>query len=95
MIRVIKFMTGEEVIAECRQNSQNELEIKNPLRLIHNGNDLGFIPWIPIADFKEFIPIPNSKILVDLPADPDMESQYNKVFSKIVTPSKKLQLVTE
>ena len=98
-VKLIKFLGGEEVIAEVLSDSGTALSVKNAVRIVVIPDRLdaktpqvGLAPYLQFSDSKE---LTFNKALVVTTAEPltDFINQYNSLFggiqlatSKIITP---------
>jgi len=84
--------TGEEVIFTCIEETEEYIEVENALAAIPNGQSIGFAPWSTIVKNGETIKVPKSYVVYVAEPQPEVAENYQKLFSKISTPSKKLIL---
>ena len=98
-VKLIKFLGGEEIIAEVLSDSGTALSVKNAVRIVVIPDRLdaktpqvGLAPYLQFSDSKE---LTFNKALVVTTAEPltDFINQYNSLFggiqlatSKIITP---------
>jgi hypothetical protein len=93
-VRVIKSVTGEEILGDVEEVQGGYL-VSNPvivmIRGMPNGGQMGleFIPYIAYAAVKsvEFAP---DKVIHILEVDDSVKNQYNTIFGGIVVPPKTL-----
>jgi hypothetical protein len=96
LIKVLKLVSGEEVVAEIVHHDESEIVIKNPLAIIlQRGQQqgeigIGFVPFAPYAGRSATINIRKDKIVFEFEVDDEMRNQYNTIFGGIVTPPKTL-----
>ena len=89
-VKLIRMNSGEDVIADLINETDDTLVIGNPIVLVPGqGGTLGFAPWSPVLspDVKE-IAIKSSYIVFMSEPNEDVVNNYNQIFSPIVTPSK-------
>ena len=92
-VKVIRMNTGEEVIVTLLNETEENLEIENPLvGMPTQSGQIGFGPWAPLVKNDESITISRSYVVYIADAQVDVVEQYEKIFSPIETPSKKLIL---
>lgn len=86
-IRTIKFVNGEEVVAEVEQANDCYI-LKNPMRIAVIGEgQLGFIPYLIFSDEDE-VEINERNVLYILTPSADIKNSYNVKFgSGIVLPT--------
>jgi hypothetical protein len=98
-VKVVRFISGQELIAEVVKQLDGSMVLKNPLVLQvgFEGQDLkaGMFPFAPLAKTEDF---PFTKEFVDqniltvyTPVD-DLIERYRQAHSDIVLPQSKLQL---
>lgn len=97
-IKLIRLVTGEELIAEVVLDTGLKLTIKNPIRIVvmpgktnPQQPTIGFAPWMEFAEDKEFV-LDNSHVLVIMTPIKEFIQQYNSTFSGIVVPQSNLIL---
>jgi hypothetical protein len=87
-IKLMRISTGEEIVAEIVEETDDKVTIKNGLVLIPTQTGgMGFAPWSPVVS-KNAPEITMSKQFVVYIAEVDSEvrSKYNEIFgSKIIT----------
>lgn len=91
-IKIIKLITGEELLAEVPNEFAVEFQMKNPVRIVVMPNKLdpktpniGFAPWAEFSDDKDFV-IDRKHIVAIMTPIRQFVDQYNGMFGKIVTP---------
>lgn len=98
-VTLIKFLGGEEIIAEVLSDSGTALSVKNAVRVVvipdkttPQTPQVGLAPYLQFSDSKE---LTFNKALIVTTAEPltDFINQYNSLFggiqlatSKIITP---------
>ena len=98
-VKLIKFLGGEEIIAEVLSDEATSLVVKNAVRIVvipdkmdPKSPQVGLAPYLQFSETKELI---FNKALVVTTAVPltDFINQYNSLFggiqlatSKIITP---------
>jgi len=91
-VKILKLITGEEVIGEVESESNKFVELKNPLSIMlrpsQEGFTFGFVPWCNLMDGNKQIPL--DKVVVMGDASDDVKNAYNSMFGGIVTPPKQL-----
>jgi hypothetical protein len=94
-IKLMRLITGEDVLAEIANRDELGICIKNPLIVFIRPTDtgvpsVGLSQWIPYSADKEFT-IKRDRVVVECnPAD-DLRTQYDRVFGAgIIMPSAKL-----
>ena len=103
-VKLLRLKSGEDVIADVTLvDTEDTIKIKNPAQIIPMGQQqqggqmsMGFGPWAPFAEEKEF-EIPRDWLVYISTPNKDLLNQYNSVFgSGIVVPDMKVgkQLLT-
>ncbi len=97
-IKILKLVTGEELLGEVTQTSPipNAISIKNPVRIIVMPNkmdpktpNVGFAPWAEFSDQKSFT-IDKSHVLCIIDPIKEFINQYNSMFGGLVVPTSNL-----
>jgi len=90
----IRFLSGENCICELVEETDTELTLKDvivAMPINEEGTQLGFAPWAPLQDPDvDEIKVKRDHVLYITKPAPNLTEQYAKMFSKIVTPSKKI-----
>jgi len=93
-VKLIRMWSGEDVIADLKDNLTEIIVIENPIVAIPAGNgQMGFAPWSPLLKGKNEELEVNKKYVVYI-SEPQEQivEEYNNMFSVIKSPSKKLVL---
>ena len=92
-VKLLRIVTGEEVIAELLSEDTDTITVKNGLVVIPNANGVGFAPWATVISKQEPEIIVDRKFIVYMvECDVDVVEKYESIFSPIEKPSKKLIL---
>jgi hypothetical protein len=92
-VKLLRIVTGEEVIAELLSEDTDTITVKNGLVVIPNANGVGFAPWATvISKQKPEIAIDRKFLVYVVECDVDVVEKYESIFSPIEKPSKKLIL---
>lgn len=92
-VKLIRMVTGEDLIAEVLVQTDQNITIKNPcviiLRPTQSGNaNISITHWVPYAESNEFTLALDRTVFVVEPAQ-DLLNNYNSAFgSGIVVPLK-------
>ena len=92
-VKVVRMNTGEDIVFNLLEEKEKSLVIENVLVAGPSATgSIGFGPWAPLV--KDGDPIELNVDYICYIADPQIEvaENYQKIFSKIETPSKKLIL---
>ena len=93
-VKLIRMWSGEDVVADLIEEKEDSVVICNPIVAVPAGNgQLGFAPWSPLLKGKgEELEITKKYIVYIAETQPEIEGQYQDMFSVLKTPSKKLVL---
>ena len=93
-VKLIRMWSGEDVIADVKDNLTEIVVISNPIVAVPSGNgQIGFAPWSPLLKGRdEEIEITKKYIVYIAETQQEIEDQYREMFSVLKTPSKKLVL---
>ena len=92
-VKLLRIITGEEVIAELVAEEETSITVKNGLVVIPNANGVGFAPWATvISKHKPEIVVDRKFIVYMVECEDTVVEKYESIFSPIETPSKKLIL---
>jgi hypothetical protein len=95
-VKIIKLITGEELLGEILPSSEVICKVKNPVRIVVMPNkidpktpNIGFAPWAEFSDDKEFI-LDKTHILTIMTPINEFVNQYNSMFGGLVVPKSNL-----
>ena len=92
-VKLLRIVTGEEVIAELLSEDTDSITVKNGLVVIPNAQSVGFAPWATvISKQKPEITVDRKFLVYVVECDGDVVEKYESIFSPIDKPSKKLIL---
>lgn len=92
-VKLIRMSSGEDLIANIVNDQERDIVvIENPIVGFPSGEGtLGFAPWSPMLSKQERVINVNRQFIVYVAeADPQIVEQYQKMFSTVITPSKKI-----
>ena len=91
-VKLIRMWSGEDVIADLKDNLTDIIIISNPIVAIPAGNgQLGFAPWSPLLKDKDIdLEVSKKYVVYISEAQEQIVEQYEQMFSVIKSPSKKL-----
>ena len=94
-VKLIRVITGEEIIAELVDWSDGMITVKNGLVVLPNAQGVGFAPWATVIDKDNpDITMSMRHVVYVVATQEDVAKKYNEMFgSKIVTPSSKKLIV--
>ena len=97
-IKIVKLLTGEEILAKVLPSSDYVVIMENPVRIVVMPNkidpktpNIGFAPWAEFSDDKTFT-IDKSHVVAIMTPIKEFVNQYNTMFGKLVTPQSGLIL---
>lgn len=95
IVKALKLISGEEIVAEVVHEDAGEIVIKNPLAIMiqrqPDGNlGIGFVPFAPYLPKDTSIPVSTEKTTFCIEVDDQMKNQYNVIFGGIVAPPKNI-----
>ena len=96
-LKLIRLISGEELMAEVTAETDTGVSIKNPVRVVLMPNKLdpktptvGFAPWVEFSEEKDFT-IHKAHVIVTMKPVQEFVNQYNSMFGGIVSvPTTKL-----
>ena len=90
-VKLLRIVTGEEVIAELVSESDTTITVKNGLVILPTQSGVGFAPWATVIDpDKPEITLSHDHIVYIAEVSSDVKKKYNELFgSKLVTPEEK------
>lgn len=95
-VKLVRLLSGLDLIAEIVSSDDKTYKIKNPLRIVvipskvdTKNPTVGLAPWAEFSDDKEF-EIDKFHVICTMSANQDFINQYNGIFGGIVAPSSKL-----
>ena len=94
-VKLIRMSSGEDLIADLVNDQERDIiVIENAIVGFPSGEGtLGFAPWSPMLSKQEKqIEVNRRFVIYIAEADPQIVEQYGKMFSTVITPSKKIIL---
>ncbi len=93
-VKLIRLITGEEIIAEVLDWKNGVMIIQNALVIIPQQGQVGFAPWATVIDPElPEIGLDMKHVIYSVAVAPQVVEQYAKIFgSNIVLPEKQLIL---
>ena len=91
-VKLIRMISGEEILAEVLDWRDGLLTIQNPLVVIPQQQSVGFAPWATVIDpERPEISLDMKHVIYCVEVAESVVKQYNEIFgSKIITPDKQL-----
>lgn len=95
MIKVVKLITGEDIIGDYTETMDNNIIIKNPVTIgMVDRGQLGFIGYMPYAELKDGFVVSKDKVICVLAPESKIETEYQAAFNKLVVPKSPLKIIT-
>ena len=92
-VKLLRVVTGEELVAEVVSENAASVTIKNGLVCVPQQSSVGFIPWATVVDKLEpEITVSKQFIVYVAALDPTVKNKYCEMFGGVTTPEKKLIL---
>ncbi|CAB4170512.1 Sm-like domain containing protein [uncultured Caudovirales phage] len=96
-LKLIRLISGEELMSEVTAETDTVISIKNPVRVVLMPNKVdpktptvGFAPWVEFSEEKDFT-IHKAHVIVTMKPVQEFINQYNSMFGGIVSvPTTKL-----
>ena len=90
-VKLIRMWSGEDVIADFIEDTDQFIVISNPIVAIPTGNgQMGFAPWSPLLkDKDEKIEVKKSYVVYVADSQEQIVDQYEQMFSLISKPPSK------
>jgi hypothetical protein len=93
MIKLLKLVSGEDVIAEV-ETLENEYRLKNPMKIIISPMGIGMMGLLDCAQQKT-VNIKYEHVMFDVTPEQELYNAYNEKFgSGIVIPKSGISLNT-
>jgi|TARA_B100000902_G_scaffold155068_1_gene151481 hypothetical protein len=94
-VKLIRMITGEEIVAEVVDFVNGILTIKNALVVVPQQGQIGFAPWATVISLDHpDIALDIKHVIYSVEVQPEVVQQYAKIFGgpDIITPNKQLIL---
>ena len=90
-VKLLRIITGEEVVAELVGETDTTVTVKNGLVVLPSGQSVGFAPWATVIDKENpEITVSKTHVVYIAELDESIGQKYNQIYgSKLVTPDKK------
>ena len=90
-VKLIRIITGEEVVAELVEESSEFITVRNGLVDLPQAQSVGFMPWATVIDKQApDITLSKNHVVYIAEVDPGVKNKYCEMFGGITTPDKKL-----
>ena len=90
-VKLLRVITGEEIIAEIVDENAAEITLKNALVVIPTNQNVGFAPWATVINREEpEVTVSRTHIVYVANVDESIRNKYDEIYgSKLVKPEKK------
>jgi hypothetical protein len=89
-VKLIRVVTGEEVIAEVLSETDDTIAVKNGLVVLPNGQSIGFAPWATVISKEEpEITMSRKHVVYVAEVQDSVSKKYKEMFGNIITPDEK------
>jgi len=90
-VKLIRMWSGEDVIADIVEETTDSIVITDPIVAVpsQQQGQIGFAPWSPLLQ-KDKIEVTKKYLVYIGEPQGEIIEQYNTMFNKIATPTKKL-----
>lgn len=88
-IKLLRLVSGEEVIAEITNTTKDSYQIKDAIVMIPAGEGkLGFMPWMPYTKAADGVSVRKQDVMFTIDPIEDLVDQFRTARSGIETPPK-------
>ena len=90
-VKLLRVITGEEIVAEIVDENAAEITLKNALVVIPTNQNVGFAPWATVINREEpEVTVSRTHIVYVASVDESIRNKYDEIYgSKLVKPEKK------
>ena len=89
-VKLIRVVTGEEIVAEVVSETDNTVTVQNALVVLPTNNGVGFAPWATVVSKDEpEITVSRNHLVYVAEVQEDVASKYKEMFGNIITPAEK------
>ena len=90
-VKLLRVITGEEIVAEIVEENAAEVTLKNALVVIPTQQSVGFAPWANVIDRENpEVTVSRTHIVYVANLDESIRNKYDEIYgSKLVKPEKK------
>ena len=94
-VKLIRIITGEEVVAELLEETASYIKVQNGLVVLPTAQSVGFAPWATVISKENpEIIVQKTHVVYLAEVQEDVAKKYNEMYgSKLVTPSSKKLIV--
>ena len=89
-VKLIRVVTGEEVIAEVLSETDDTITVKNGLVVLPSAQSFGFAPWATVISKEEpEITMSRKHVVYVAEVQDSVSKKYKEMFGNIITPDEK------
>ena len=89
-VKLIRVVTGEEVIAEVLSETDDTITVKNGLVDLPSAQSVGFAPWATVISKEEpEITMSRKHVVYVAEVQDSVSKKYKEMFGNIITPDEK------
>ena len=89
-VKLIRVVTGEEVIAEVLSETDDTITVKNGLVVLPSAQSVGFAPWATVISKEEpEITMDLKHVIYAAEVQDSVSQKYKEMFGNIITPQEK------
>ena len=89
-VKLIRVVTGEEVVAEVVSETDDTITIKNGLVVLPTGQSVGFAPWATVISKDDpEITMSRNHVIYMVELQDSISKKYKEMFGNIITPEEK------
>ena len=94
-VKLLRIITGEEIIAEVLEETELYIKVQNGLVVIPQAQSVGFAPWATVISKENpEITIEKTHVVYVVEVEENVGKKYNEMFgSKLITPDSKKLIV--
>ena len=94
-VKLIRIVTGEEIIAEVLSETDDTITVQNGLVVLPSAQGVGFAPWATVISKDEpEITMKKAFVVYIAAVQDDVANKYNEMFgSKVIVPESKKLIV--
>ena len=89
-VKLIRVVTGEEVIAEVLSETDDTITVKNGLVVLPSAQSVGFAPWATVISKDDpEITMSRKHVIYVAEVQDSVSKKYKEMFGNIITPDEK------
>ena len=89
-VKLLRIITGEEVLAEVLSEDENTVTVQNGLVVLPTANGVGFAPWATvISKENKEVTLSREHLVYVVDCDDSVQDKYESIFGTIVKPETK------